>query len=136
MGARGPAPASAELRLLKGDGTGKDVAGRKVRRQPKAVTAVPLKPDDLGEHGSRMWDQVTPELERLDLIGRLDVGALEMYCRLYEAVRVHDGGRGYASLANAFLAAGSKLGLDPAARLRMTLPEESDDEEGRVFGQG
>lgn len=135
MGVRGPAPTPAAIRLLKG-GNGKDVAGRPVRRQPKAVTSVPPKPEGLGEHGDRMWAMVTPELERLELIGCLDVGSLEVYCRLYQSVREHDGGRGFASLCMAFLNAGSKLGLDPASRLRMTLPEEPDGEETSVFGTG
>lgn len=132
----GPAPAPAEFRLLKGNGVDKDVAGRKVKRQPKVVAAIPAMPEGLGEHGERMWEQVTPELERLGLIGRLDIGTLETYCRMYQQLRVHDGGRGFAVLATAFVNVGSKLGLDPAARLRMTLPEESDDEEHAVFGTG
>jgi phage terminase small subunit len=93
-------------------------------------------PGELGEHGERMWRHVTPELVRMGILGQVDLGALEIYCRLYQEVRDHPGGRGFGTLATSFLNAGSKLGLDPAARLRMTLPEARDDEEDAVFGTG
>lgn len=134
MGTRGPAPQPAELRLLKGNGRDRDVAHNKVRRQPKAVRATPPKPDSLNEDGLRVWDLVVPELERMDLLGRIDAVVLEAYCRTYQLWRAHDGGRGYPTLTAQLVAIGSKLGLDPAARLRMTLSEDSDDDETEVFG--
>jgi phage terminase small subunit len=136
MGVRGPAPTRDNVRLLKGNGKDRDVAGRKVGRQPKAAAAVPPMPDELGEHGERIWNHVTPELARMGILGSVDLGTLETYCRAYQAMRDHDRGRGYMQVLMTVANLGSKLGLDPAARLRMTLPEAPNDEEGDVFGTG
>lgn len=132
----GPPPQPASLRILKGNGVDKDVAGRKVKRQPTTVNMRPPKPD-LPVHGDELWELVTPELERMGLLGRIDLVALEAYCRTYHVWKTHDGGRGYPALTLALAKLGSMLGCDPASRLRMTLPEaeDDDDEEARVFGR-
>jgi phage terminase small subunit len=131
----GPPPQPAELRILKGNGKDKDVAGRKVKRQPKAVNMRPPTPTGLRPDAVAMWNLISPELERMGLLGQVDLGALEAYCRLYDEMHNHPGGRGFASLALAMVKIGSTLGLDPAARLRMTLPEvPEDDEENFAFG--
>ncbi len=136
MGARGPAPSKAELRLLKGNQKDRDVAGRAVRPQPRVVPGAPPMPDNLGEHGERAWTTVVPELVRMGILGQVDAFVLEAYCRTYQLWRDHDGGRGYSVLTGTLATLGSKLGLDPTSRLRMTLPEAPDDEEGDVFGTG
>ena len=116
MAGRGPPPTPAELRLLKGRGKGRDVAGRIVGRQPKAVAAIPAMPEGLGPHGERIWRLVTPEMARMGILGVVDLGTLELYCRLYQGIYDDmDGGRGLVmSRVTAFMSAGSKLGLDPA----------------------
>jgi phage terminase small subunit len=136
MGARGPAPQRAELRILKGNGKDRDQAHKKVGRQPQAASAIPPMPDDLGEHGERIWLHVTPEMARIGILASVDLGSLEMYCRLYQSLRTHDQGHGFGTMVTAFVNLGSKLGLDPASRLRMTLPEAPDDEEADIFGAG
>lgn len=136
MGAHGPAPQPAELRILKGNGKDRDAAQRKVRRQPKATKAVPPMPDGMGEDGERIWRLVTPELARMGILGRVDLGTLEAYCRAYHEMHNHPGGHGFATVAMTMANLGSKLGLDPASRLRMALPEAADDEEANVFGTG
>lgn len=137
MGTRGPAPTPDNIRILKGNGIDRDVAHRPVARQPKAVPGIPDMPGDLGPHARRMWKHVTPELARMGILGRIDLGALEMYCRAYQEVRDHPGGRGWGVAAMTMVNIGSKLGLDPAARMRMTMPDLSDgNEESDVFGTG
>ena len=134
MGPRGQAPQPAELRILKGNGRDRDQAHKPVKRQPKTAPAIPPMPDDLGEHGEFIWKHVTPELARMGILGQVDRGTLEMYCRLYQQVREHPGGHGYATLAMSFVNVGSKLGLDPASRLRMTLPEADDGAQDDIYG--
>jgi phage terminase small subunit len=136
VGARGPAPQKAELRILKGNGKDRDQAHKPVRRQPKAALAAPPMPTELGDHGERIWKHVTPELARMGILGSIDLATLEAYCRAYQAMRDHDGGRGYMQVLIGLANLGSKLGLDPASRLRMTLPEAPNDEEGDIFGTG
>ncbi len=135
MAGRGPAPAPAAIRLLKGNGKDRDVAGRKVARQPRTVAMRPPKPD-LPPDGDRMWELVVPELERMELLGQIDLGALEAYCILYHELHNHRGPQGLATLATALVRVGSALGLDPTSRLRMKLPEVEDDDESAVFGTG
>jgi phage terminase small subunit len=83
-----------------------------------------------------MWGKVVPELDRMGLLGLVDVGILEAYCRTYSLWREHDGGRGYPTLTTTLVALGSKLGLDPAARLRMVLPEVKSDDRDFIYGSG
>lgn len=135
MGTRGPAPAKAELRILKGNGRDRDQAHKPVARQPMAVPAAPKMPEDLGEHGERVWKLVVPELVRMGILGQVDTVTLEAYCRAYEGWKaMTPGDRGWASYTTAMINMGSKLGLDPASRLRMTLPEAPDRVEDEIFG--
>lgn len=134
MGTRGPAPQPAALRILKGNGKDRSQDGSKVSPQPLVVPRAPTMPDGLGEFGEYAWRLVAPELVRLGILGQIDGITLEAWCRTYQLWKLHDGGRGYPALTASLTALGSKLGLDPAARLRMTLPEAGDDEEDDIFG--
>ncbi len=135
MGARGPAPQPAALRILKGNGKDRQPNKAKVARQPMAVPARPPMPADLGEWGVWIWELVTPELVRMGILGQVDHATLEAYCRAYQAWKLTDpDDRRWVQLTMCMVNLGSKLGLDPASRLRMTLPEASNDEQTDVFG--
>jgi phage terminase small subunit len=102
-----------------------------------AVPAIPEKPDDLGEWGAWLWDQVTPELYRMGILGHLDVSELEMYCRFYDEWKLTDPqSRRWLWLADRTSKLAQQLGCSPAARLRMHLPEEKAVEEGAIFATG
>lgn len=153
----GRTPEPASLRLLKGRSPGRDSGGRKVVAPPQAVPACPERPDWLTPDAQDMWQRVTPELERLGLLGRIDLGALAAYCeawatwrearRLLDAEGVVVAGRDgnavrhpavmVANAASAELRAWAvQLGLTPAARQRMTAPPVDDDlETERLFGR-
>lgn len=150
-------PEPASLRLLKGRGPGRDSGGRKVVAPPQAVPACPERPDWLTPDALDMWERVTPELERLGLLGRIDLGALAAYCEAWatwKAARlvvevegvVVEGRDGnpvrnpavmVANAASAELRAWAvQLGLTPAARQRMTAPPVDDDlETEALFGR-
>lgn len=152
----GPPPQPAKLRVLKGNGRDRDVAGRKVRPQPQVVPYLPDAPEHLAPLAAEMWDRVAGELRRLEIAGNVDAAVLEAFCTAYATMRDADelvgrqgmtvaGSQGQ-QVAHPMLAVaakaraqigtlGSQLGLTPAARLRMTLPEVTDDEEEAVFGR-
>ena len=157
MGARGKAPAPAKLRVLKGNGVDRDQDSNVVRRQPQDVPFLPDAPDHLPELAAAQWDHVAAGLRRMEIAGPVDVAALEAFCLAYarmrdaEAVIATDGmftagstGQLVAHPAVAISAQarqqigtlGAQLGLTPAARLRMTLPEAKvDDKEEALFGR-
>ncbi len=81
-----------------------------------------------------MWDLVTPELVRMTILGQIDLVVLEIYCRVYDQWRREDPqSRRWLWLIDRLTTLGIQLGLTPAARLRMNLPERRADE-GAVFG--
>lgn len=152
----GPPPQPAKLRILKGNGRDRDQAHKKVQPQPQVVPYLPDAPEHLPLVAVEMWDRVAGELRRLEIAGSVDVAALEAFCMAYQHMRDADehvavhglmvlGSQGQ-QVANPMLNAaakargqigtlGAQLGLTPAARLRMTLPEVTDDEEEAVFGR-
>lgn len=147
----------ASLRLLKGRSPGRDSGGRVVTPPPQVVPACPERPDWLTDDAVDMWERVTPELERLGLLGRIDQGALVAYCeawstwrearRLLEVDGVVVAGRdGNLVRHPALLAANAasselrawavQLGLTPAARQRMqAAPVDDDLEAEMLFGR-
>lgn len=145
MGKRGPAPESNVVRLRK---------GRPTLNVPQAVPSVPDPPEWLAGDARDMWELVRPELERLELVGRIDLGVLAAYCHCWAMWRQHE-----VALAESPYTEGSmgqrvrhpahdmalarlkemrqlavQLGLTPAARQRMVRPEVSGGEEESVFG--
>jgi phage terminase small subunit len=131
MGARGYLPEPRRLQIVKGE---RRRAGRPLSNPPTAVPAAPPKPDNLGEHGSWLWDLVTPELVRMTILSRIDLVPLELYCRVYEQWRREDPkSRRWLWLIDRLNTLGIRLGLTPGARLRMDLPERTAAEESAVF---
>jgi phage terminase small subunit len=131
MGSHGPLPEPRRLQLLKGE---RKRAGRQVTNPPTALPAAPPKPADLGLDGSRIWDLVTPELERMTILGRIDLVVLEAYCKVYDEWRREDPQqRRWLWLIDRMTTLAIQLGLSPAARLRMNLPERRVDE-AAIFG--
>lgn len=150
MGARGPAPEPDRLRVLKG--------GR-ARGQPHAVPDPGEVPDWLPGRAVEMWDRVVPELQRLGLISRIDLAVLAEFCVQWALWRdslddiaangpTIPGARGRGErvknpavtvangAADRMRSCAVQLGLTPAARLRMTLPDVDDqDEADQVFGR-
>lgn len=147
MGRSGPVPESNKVRRLK---------GLPARDVPQAVPAVPECPVWLEGDARDMWEHVTPELERLELLGRIDLAVLAGYCQCWAMWRKHEG-----DLAESPYTEGSmgqvvrhpahdmalarlkelrqlavQLGLTPASRQRIVRAESSDVEGDAVFGRG
>lgn len=135
MGARGRTPEPRRLQVIKGRPGGTRQNGKPLTNPPVVVPAAPPKPDDLGSDGSRLWDLVTPELVRLTILGRIDLVVLEAYCRVYDEWKREDPQpRRWLWLIDRLTTLAIQLGLTPAARLRMNLPEPSAGDERAIFG--
>lgn len=157
MGRRGPAPAPAALKLVKGRSPGKDSAGRPVNEPPKFRRGAPDAPDTLSVLAREEWDRIVPGLDDLDLLKAEDFAALVEHCETWatymEALRLvrsegivlvnPDNGRVYKNPAlSAAEAAGQQLrascrefGLTPSSEQNVGKPMRgsSDDADNDPF---
>lgn len=95
MGKRGPQAAPAPLRLLKGNGIDKDIAGRPVSRGPAFERGAPeppawfsrkdpTDPNKVIETAAlQEWNRVVDSLEPLDLLKAGDYAALTAHCETW-----------------------------------------------------
>ena len=144
MGQRGPLPQPDNVRQLRGN-PGK----RKPPARPKAVVAVPARATWLEKEAKAEWDRITPELERMGLLAKIDRAVLHAYCTtwakwvavsqavdtdLHEdpshpnrgAVRKSPFWSLYLSLSKELVSAAKELGLTPSSRGRITIPERDE----------
>jgi len=82
MAGRTPKPAG--LKLLEGRGNGKDSGGREVKPTPGFTRLPPEPPDFLAGRARALWDQIVPELQRLQLLKPIDQAALTALCLTWE----------------------------------------------------
>ena len=130
MGATGPPPEPRRLQAVKGRPGGKKQDGRPMSNPPQVVPQAPPKPSDLGEHGSWLWDLVTPELTRMTVLGQIDRTELEAYCRLYQLWReTEPRARQWMPMIDRLSRLATNLGLTPTSRLRMSIPERKSDDD-------
>jgi P27 family predicted phage terminase small subunit len=144
VGRRGPAPAPASLKLIKGKGPGRDSAGRPVNEPPKFRRGAPDAPAMLSDLAREEWDRIVPGLDELDLLKAEDFAALVEHCETWatyvEAVKLvredgivlvnPDNGRKYKNPALAAAeAAGQQLrascrefGLTPSSEQNVGKP--------------
>ena len=140
-------PKSARLKVIEGN------AGRRdMPRQPAALDSGPKMPADLSPAAQQEWRRVTPLLRRQGTLSARDLALLTEYCECYAEARaaralVHRHGvivRGArAKVKNPALQVerdcrmmllryADALGLSPASRARMAVPDlgTDDDPEG------
>jgi len=143
MGKRGPVPKPSALRRLEGKPTNPNEPKPKVTRNAKP----PAWMDEIGKHE---WRRVVRELEKIGMLTKLDVSALETYCHSYscfvrcaEVINQHGmtmkSKNGYPitlphvniqiSMANAIKSFCQEFGLTPSSRSRMSLPSGKGNEE-------
>jgi len=93
MGRRGPAPDPIPLKILKGDGRGRDQAGKPIPHVPAFERACPTAPDWLAPEARELWERVAPALDALDLLKPEDRETFAAYCtcwsRFVDAVRTY-----------------------------------------------
>ena len=83
MGARGPAPRPARLKLLNGTAPGRDSGGRPVVGPLPAKRQAPEPPEWLSDEARAECDRVVPELERLQILKPEDRACLVAYCETW-----------------------------------------------------
>lgn len=141
MGQRGPIMSREGVRGQK------RIAATGSMGEPKPRPIIPKCPKYLGATSRKEWKRIVPELDRLGLLTCVDGAVLETYCVAYgnmvEAQKVIEkhgltfitetgyvGQRPEVSIVNksqqvirSFIA---ELGLSPAARARMAMPDKPD----------
>lgn len=147
-------PTPAALKLVEGLRPGRDSGGRAVKAPPAFKRLPPGKPADLSPDAAALWDQVVPELARLDLLKVPDEAALralcETYARLREAIRLRQEegltartsqGVGVApwvrvesEAGKAFRSWCAEFGLTPSAEMRLGTEAGKDDESNPFAG--
>lgn len=93
----GRTPAPAALRLVGGNGKGRDSGNRLVKEPPGFLRLPPEPPAMLGAVARAEWDRVVPELQRLQLTKPVDAAGLASYCEMVElfaraTAEVHENG--------------------------------------------
>ena len=78
-----PKPMPAKLRLIGGRSPGRDSGGRKVEIPPAFTRYAPERPDDLSPEAARHWDEIVPELARLELLTPSHAGGLVIMCEVW-----------------------------------------------------
>ena len=142
MGQRGPLPQPDNVRRLRGN-----PGGRKTAPRPQPVRAIPAVPGWLDREAKAEWKRITPELNRLGLLSRLDRGVLALYCDAWskwvsargsidalivqgtKGDRKHPAWQIYRDAASMVASLAKELGTSPNARLRMELPEADSGDE-------
>ena len=80
MGKRGPAPEPIPLRILKGRGNGKDVAGRPIPKVPAFERCAPEAPAWLDPEALAEWSRIVPALDAVGSIKPEDRGIITARC--------------------------------------------------------
>jgi P27 family predicted phage terminase small subunit len=140
MGKRGPRPKPTALKVLEGRGS-----RRELDREPRPTPLAPDPPAFLEGRALEVWHELAPELERMGLLTAVDAAPLAAYS---VAVAMHEaasaellrdgptvaGARGRERVkhpaaqvardsAGMIARFGAALGLDPASRASIRLPE-------------
>jgi P27 family predicted phage terminase small subunit len=128
---------------------------RPIGPNPHPVRGIPRMPSWLSTEAKAEWRRVSGELDRLGLLTRVDRGVLARYCAawalwtlaakllvaeglLAKGQKGEDGKHpalmAFRDLDGICTSLGKELGLSPAARGRMTLPEpETDDPRAAIL---
>ncbi|MBK3559323.1 phage terminase small subunit P27 family [Streptomyces sp. MBT56] len=139
----GPPPTPSKLVELKGNPSKK-----KVTTEPEPTRGAPRPPADLKGEALAEWGRIVPELDRLGLLTKVDRAYLVAYVESWasfnaarEALAEHgplvagrDGGlvKNPASqimrdAADLMLKFGSRFGLSPSDRTRLSVPSGNED---------
>jgi len=88
MGQRGPKPLPKNVHLLRGNPSKKALHELNGAIQPEIE--IPGCPKHLLKEARKEWKRITPELEKLGLISRIDRTALALYCQTYAHLVWHE----------------------------------------------
>lgn len=157
MARTGRPPDPIPIKILKGRPNGTNSAGFPIPEAPGFDRGIPEPPDWLDAEAADVWRQVTPTLDRLDLLKRDDRQTLAAYCsawsrfaaatqeyqregvtitgdsgmpRIHPAVKVAEAaGRDLFRFAQDF-------GLTPAAEINLAKPRKAVTSDNDKFSGG
>lgn len=120
----------------------------------------PSKPAYLGKYGSRMWDSMTKQLDKMGVLDAADQNSIMLWCLAYddmrenreyckdkggtftvvdqqgnEIVREHPAARSARDAWKAMRGMLSEFGFTPAARARLGSSEEGENELTKLLGE-
>lgn len=140
----GPPPTPSRLTELKGNPSKKKLTGS----EPEPARGAPRPPADLKGEALAEWGRIVPELDRLGLLTKVDRAYLVAYCEAWSAfnsarealaeygplVAGRDGGlvknpaaQVMRDAADMMLKFGSRFGLSPSDRTRLSVPSAAED---------
>jgi P27 family predicted phage terminase small subunit len=140
----GPPPTPSRLVELKGNPSKKKLTGS----EPAPSRGAPRPPADLKGEALAEWGRIVPELDRLGLLTKVDRGYLVVYCEAWATfdqaraamaeygalVAGRDGGlvknpaaQVMRDAADLMIKFGSRFGLSPSDRTRLSVAPESED---------
>lgn len=147
---RSGTPKPTALKILEGNPGQRPIN----RNEPRPAPGAPEPPAGLCREGRAEWRRVVPELDRLGLLTRVDratlVGYVETWARWWALAREAQGapavvaGASGSPVKNPIYTAVTEastelrryiteLGLSPVARTRLSVPEPSSDDLGRLL---
>jgi P27 family predicted phage terminase small subunit len=139
----GPPPTPSKLVELKGNPSKK-----KLTAEPEPTRGAPRPPADLKGEALAEWGRIVPELDRLGLLTKVDRAYLVAYCEAWATfnaareaiaefgplVAGRDGGmvknpaaQVMRDAADMMLKFGSRFGLSPSDRTRLSVPSGTED---------
>lgn len=148
--------APAGLKLLQGRGNGTDSGGRKVKATPGFQRLPPKRPAGLSDVAGALWDEVVPQLQRLQLLTPQHGPALQLLCEAYARWRAAS--KQLADEKLTYTSAGlrklnplvgvverasaeyrawcAEFGMTPASENKLASPEGGGGEENPFAGSG
>lgn len=147
----GPPPKPTALKRLEGNPGNHDLS----RVEPEPTKGAPRPPADLKGEALAEWGRIVPELDRLGLLTKVDRAYLVAYCEAWasfdEARKAiaeygilvegrertlvkNPAAQVMKDSADLMLKFGSRFGMSPADRTRLTVPSEApEDNEATVL---
>lgn len=103
--------------------------------EPMPTKGAPSCPDWLQGDGLLEWKRIVPELDRLGVLTAVDGAVIEAHCATYGEIvaTVKAGEPLKAALLGQLRGYAAELGLSPAARAKLIVPQGSEDDETAKF---